>query len=646
MKTRVDSMYLKSLFVTTLLLLLNVSFYATGEQIEVSISPDRAHYSSLDTAIVSVKVSIPPNHYLYANPLGPGIGRPLEFSVSQSEGIHWVEVKSDKPEKFHPPVGDWVWAYENTAFFFLKGVIEPDFLGMIEGSVTIDALICDKACVPVKGTAKFNFGVKQHSSPERFSNTPSSISRYKEAVTMDFKTADQQAAIQPSPGQTQLSLSLEGLDAFVENDAVETETAPPHEWSYTPVENRRDFNLIIALLFSFLAGIALNITPCVFPLLGMKALSLSQGASENRKETIKRSISFSAGIIFVFLLLASLASFAGFSWGEQFQNPKIVAVIIAFVFLFALGMFDLYTILLPPSITNLGQGGGKSSDFFKGMMATVLATPCGGPFLGAVLAWALLQPTLLIFLIFLTIGVGMALPYILLSSIKSLVKILPKPGRWMQDFKHLMGFFLLGFAIYLMTTLPSEMIISVVILCTVLAFSVLIYRRFAPFSASASRKAKTAAFSLLIIILGINISFKSMGVSDTPDTPQPYTTVSLDELIGEQWVDFTPSRLIEAHESNKNVIVNFTADWCMNCRLNKIMVFETEEVKQLFREKNVVLLSADITRSNPRAEELLHHLGSRSIPFLAVFPASSPQEPIILRDIINKDNFLEILNDL
>jgi suppressor for copper-sensitivity B len=350
----------------------------------------------------------------------------------------------------------------------------------------------------------------------------------------------------------------------------------------------------------------------------------------------------------VFLLLAGLAAFAGFSWGQQFQNPGMMVGIIAIVFLFALGMFSFYTLSVPAIGSGGGRGegedgGGRSTlagDFLKGAAATVMATPCGGPFLGALLAWALLQKPFTIFILFATMGVGMALPYVLLASSKRLMSLLPKPGRWIEDLKHFMGFLLLAFAVNMMRSLDPRLTTTAVGICLSILVAASVNKRFTQFGMPAARRALVAFVSLILLTAGIIVSVTYLRIDvqifndDHPGIGGPY------------WASFSPAALEAAHEERRNVIVNFTASWCTNCKLNKAAALNTAAARQLYADKNILLLTADITNDNPAAQELLHHLGSRSVPFLAIFPGDAPKSPVIMRDIISKDKFLGELRNL
>jgi thiol:disulfide interchange protein DsbD len=234
----------------------------------------------------------------------------------------------------------------------------------------------------------------------------------------------------------------------------------------------------------------------------------------------------------------------------------------------------------------------------------------------------------------------MAFPYILFSSSSRLMKLIPKPGRWMENFKYFMGFLLFGFAVYLMIGLPKDMVLPTIGMCTVLAFSVILYTRYAPFGSSLKKKITAGIITLVLIGMGIKFNFSVF-----------YNFISEDSNLKSKensvvWEIFSPKKLIDAHEEGRHVIIDFTANWCMNCQYNKIRVYHSKEVTELIRNKNILPLKADLTKNNPEAESLMHHLGSRSVPFFSVFPGDDPYSPVIFRDIVRKKNIIRVLSNL
>ncbi|MDR2578005.1 MAG: thioredoxin family protein [Chitinispirillales bacterium] len=627
-----------------------------------------------DTVVVEIAVGIPRGYNLYANPLGPGIGRPLALFVDRrgndsAWNVAWGEARKSAPRRYRPPAGDWVWAYESKAYFFITGVVDNVEYGAWSAvyDVVIDALICRTDCIPLRESVSFVLNLSSdiaggpvsrvfEERPAVFPAASNWRARYARAERMEFKVG------RPADGllqfgaagdgellrQLETALNLGGLpqldlggQSSPGNNAATT-SAPHTAWNYSPLESRRSYNLLTAVLFALLAGLALNLTPCVFPVLGIRVLSFAESARESRRRAVARSVVFAGGIVSVFLLLAGFAAFAGLSWGQQFQNPGILVGVIAMIFLFALGMFDFYTVTVPPALSNAERkaGAGFAGDFLKGAAATVMATPCGGPFLGALLAWALLQKPLTIFLLFAVMGAGMALPYVLLSSSKRLFNLLPKPGRWIEDFKYAMGFVLLAFAINMMRSLDQRLTVMTVGVFFSILCAASINKRFAPFGVSTTRRIAMVLISATVLTAGAVFSFVYLRI----DTPLLSDASS--EQTAALWSDFSPQALRAAHEEGRNVIVNFTAAWCTNCKLNKIRALNIPAAQKVYAEKEIVLLSADITNYNPEAQSLLHHLGSRSIPFLAIFSADSPNNPIIMRDIISKERYLAAIRGL
>jgi len=665
------------------------------DDITLEVKLGRPLYAAGDTVVIGVKASIPQGYHLYSNPLGPGIGKPLNLSVNRRDAggegrrvpwsVDWVEARKSVPKKYNPPVGGWVWAYESEAYFFIKGVMRRDSViteappaSVLTYEAVFEALMCKAACVPIIKSVPFELPlpvdkelasaslsqqvVRSEMVVERsrtslsrrepndltpntgtyFPSSPVWQSRYAKSEPVAFSVG----VSAPAPVGININLSGLSIQPGIDQSDIgpgpaESQTDQYQQYNYSPIEERREYSLLTAVLFALLAGLALNLTPCIFPMLSVRVLSFAQSSGESRRSAVIRSAVFSLGIVAVFLLLAGLAAFAGFSWGQQFQNPGMMVGIIAIVFLFALGMFNFYTLSVP-SIGGGGKSGDPSfaGDFLKGAAATVMATPCGGPFLGALLAWALLQRPVTIFALFAAMGVGMAFPYVLLASSKRLMSLLPKPGRWIEDLKNVMGFLLLAFAVNMMRSLDPSLITTAVGICLSILIAASVNKRFTQFGMPAARRAVVVLISLILLAAGIAVSVTYLRIDarifneDQPGVGGPY------------WMSFSEQALTAAHEEKRNVIVNFTASWCTNCKLNKAAVFNTAAAKQLYREKNILLLTADITSHNPEAQELLHHLGSRSVPFLAIFPGDAPKSPVVMRDIISREKFLGELRNL
>lgn len=603
----------------------------SGPPLSIKVVQSKQSYVPGDTVLIALDIGIANRYHLYGNPLGPGIGKPLTIAMRGGDGIAWLDILKTVPGKFTPEVGGWVYAYENKAIFCLRGLARNT--GRIKGTVVFDGLECFTSCYPKHYEIPFSVTVDTGAALSAHFSSEKQLARFLAGTT-------EVMAFEKDPGRSSQLQSF-GVLGSISGIKTESSAAVP-AWDYTPRVETTDFNLWAAIFFAFLAGILLNAMPCVLPVLGVKIISFAQVSGKGRKGAIIHSFIFSAGVISVFLTLAALASFANYSWGRQFQEPGALIGIIALIVLFALGMFDVYTITVPGSISNLDRRKepGWLGDFFKGVFATILATPCSGPFLGAVLAWAVMQPPHVIFIIYGSIGAGMSSPYIVLSSSRRLAKLVPKPGPWMHGFKGLMGFLLLGFAVYLMFGLPDDLVESTVLFCLFASLAAVIYGRFAFFGSSAKRKLVSFATALAVGTGGLYLSFFVVYPSFSFNKAEAARQESV------VWKPFSPDSLLAAHAAGRPAIVDFTANWCMNCQYNTIMVLSKKAVTDAITRSRALALVADMTMPDPVQDSLLHSLGSQSIPFLAIFPGNDPKHPVVLRDVLTKGRVLKVLDGL
>jgi thiol:disulfide interchange protein len=609
--------------------------WAGGDDLSAEVILGKKAYAPQETVVAVLHVVIPDNYHLYANPLGPGIGKPVKIRIRASKGIQWLDLYKSPPQKFTPEMGGWVWAYEKETDFFCKGVLSKTPPLVVRSWISLQGLMCHTSCIQVKKAVDFEIRTDGDLSEPSFKDAAELRSYSTRCELMSFSIVNDSVKVAAETND-----SLFGQMALL---PLPLQGEKQVTWDYDPVERKVSMNLLLAILFGFIAGIILNVMPCVLPVLGIKILSFAQASGDPRRTAVMRSLVFSAGMLSVFMMLAALASFAHLSWGQHFQSPWFLIALILVTVVFSLGMFDIYILPLPTNISDLEKKSGKGAvgDFLRGMLATLLATPCSGPFLGATLAWALTRSTLVIFLVFGSIGLGMAFPYVLLSSNRTLLKLMPKPGRWMVDFKHLMGFLLLGASVYLLFGLPKDMVAATVCFCLVAAFAIVLYSRLAPFGSSLSRKTIVLFASGLVLLTGGYVSFNALF------TDKVKKNLSQDVLPhAVVWEEFSPTQLKTAHAQGQHVIVDFTANWCLNCQYNMVTVLSSDEVVDLLIKKHVLALKADLTWTNPAAESLMHHLGSRSVPFLAVFSGDDPYRPIIMRDILSKGELVRVLKSL
>ena len=305
------------------------------------------------------------------------------------------------------------------------------------------------------------------------------------------------------------------------------------------------------LLFAFLGGLILNVMPCVLPVIAIKVLSFVQQTGEDRGRIFLLNATYSLGVISVFMLLATLAAFAGTSWGGQFQSVEFLVAMSALVFVMGLSLLGVFEIPIPGFVGSSAGGHqeGLGGAFMTGIFATILATPCSGPFLGPTLGWSIQQSPATIYMIWGMMGLGMASPYLLFGLFPGAVKFLPKPGNWMIRFTQIAGFIMLGTTVFLLSILDESYLVPTLVMLLGIGIGVwMIGNLYDLSSAPATRwKIRFLALCTVGVISGYG-----------------YHLASADEKL--DWEPFTPAAVAEALENGQPVMVDFTADWCLTCK--------------------------------------------------------------------------------
>lgn len=389
-------------------------------------------------------------------------------------------------------------------------------------------------------------------------------------------------------------------------------------------------SLVTLLGAAFLGGLILNLMPCVLPVIGLKVLSFAEQAGHERGKVLAMNLAYTAGIMVVFLLLAALAAFASYGWGELYTITEFKVGMIVLVFAMALSFLGVWEIPLPgfaggKGANDLQQQEGYAGAFFKGVFTTILATPCSGPLLGSAIGYTLTQPPAITFMIFAAIGLGMSSPYLLIGAFPNLVKALPKPGAWMETFKQLMGFVLLATVVFLISAVSTDHYLPVLATLVAVGFACW-WIGSTPITAAPAKKSTAWFGGVGSAVLAGWLAFGLLGPSEH----------------GLPWRDYSKGALAAAQADGKTVLVEFTADWCLTCKLNMKRAINTDRVREVVVANNVEPLLADWTDKNDEIKATLESLGSRSIPLLAIYPAGSTQ-PIILRDLISEADLLNAL---
>ncbi len=398
--------------------------------------------------------------------------------------------------------------------------------------------------------------------------------------------------------------------------------------------------LLQAALFALLGGVILNLMPCVFPILSMKALALTQHGPGHARA---HGLAYAAGVMICFVAIAGLlialrAGGATIGWGFQLQSPVVVAALALIMFLLGLSMSGVFTV--GSGVVGVGSGlasqSGLTGSFFTGVLATVVATPCTAPFMGAAVGYALVQPWPFALTVFLALGFGMALPFVLLTFFDPLLKRLPRPGVWMDRVKHVLAFPLYASAVWLVWVLAiqsgPDAVAAVLAGMVVLAFAAWLYglnledhwRRI-------SQGVVIAALAATVLLL--------RGPISTPAPKAGAPAVVAEGAAGA----YSEASLTQLRDSGRPVLVNMTAAWCITCLANERTSLSRASVKDAMSRKNVAYLKGDWTNQDAAITAVLQKHGRDGVPlYLMYVPGRA--EPQVLPQILTETIVLNALN--
>ena len=387
--------------------------------------------------------------------------------------------------------------------------------------------------------------------------------------------------------------------------------------------------------------------PCVLPVISLKIFGFIQHAGDSRRKIFGNGVAFAAGIFVWFIALALLmiglkAAGHQITWAFQFTNPIFVVVMSAVVLVFALNLFGVYEITLSSRATSglLGWSAreGYAGSFFQGVFATVLATPCTAPFLGSALGFAFAASAGIILLMFLAIAAGMSAPYLLLTAQPAWLRFVPRPGPWMVHVKQFMGFLLIATLLFLLWVLGAERGPDAVIWtgAFLLVLSIVCWMKGAFLLPGASLARRSFVLVLMLaLVLGSGSYFigKKFAATQT----------AVLSLTKSDWIPFSPARLQDELAQGRSVFVDFTAAWCITCKFNEASVLETAAVKNAFKRYGIVKMKADWTNADPVITKTLKQFGRVGVPLYVLYPASAPDKPIVLPELLTQTLVLDHL---
>jgi len=411
--------------------------------------------------------------------------------------------------------------------------------------------------------------------------------------------------------------------------------------------------LIVWLGLAFLGGLILNLMPCVLPVIALKIFGFVNQARETPAQVRKLGIVYGLGVLFSFLVLAGLVigvQSAGklASWGMQFGNPYFIVAMVTLVTLVALNLFGLFEVTLAGSAmgtaSELASREGTSGAFFNGVLATALATPCTAPFLAGALGFAFAQPPAIIVLVFLTVGLGLAAPYVVLSFQPAWLKFIPKPGAWMEKFKIAMGFPMLATAFWLLSLTGRHYgtggMLWVGIFLIFVAAAVWIWGEFV--QRGQKRKGLAMILSLLFLAGGYALALEKQLQWRHP--PKLTAGVIATDPDGIQWQPWSAAAVAKARSEGRPVFVDFTADWCVTCQANKKTSIEIDSVRKKLKEINAVSLLGDYTLVPDDITEELKRFGKAGVPLVLVYPKDASKPPLELPSLLTPSIVLDALD--
>jgi len=388
---------------------------------------------------------------------------------------------------------------------------------------------------------------------------------------------------------------------------------------------------------AMLGGFILNFMPCVLPVIGLKVLGFVSEAGGDRRTASMLTLTYAAGIVSLILALGILSvvvryyTGAAFGWGEQFGSLYFRILITAFMFSLALSFLGVWEIPIPgfamsKTSTELSNREGYQEAFYKGLITTLLATPCSAPFLGGVFLVALSQPAWVVLLIFAGVGLGMSLPYLVVAAQPSMLSFLPKPGPWMETFKEALAFPMLLSVVFLVSGFLDEDRMAMLSSLMFVWFGCWMVGRVPAWSES-NAKIRNWSIAIAVAALGTVGSFYYL-------QPSPYRLA---------WQDYNEAKLDALVAEGNTVMIDFTANWCANCKVNLITAIETKKVKERVESAKIIPMVADLTNRQPELFAKLRQLNSISIPVIAIYSGGDLEHPIILRDSVTESQVLGAL---
>jgi thiol:disulfide interchange protein len=648
--------------------------------VKAQLVADTQHIEPGQKFRLGVLYTIVPNWHIYWKYAGDA-GIPTQIDWQLPPGFRVSPLQWPLPGREQEPGGLEVFDYNNEVLLFTE-VQAPEQLtgGPIELAAKSNWLVCERECVPgdAQLSLKLNDGGQGPANQDIFSKYAASVPKagsLPAGYSVSMKSSGSQMVVEfsgvpegsrldffPEPPENvvlnhgkqagkSVVLSVDGgsaldrlkgvavVQANGKTDAFEVELKSGGQVAVAGNGVSADLaGVLQAVAFALIGGLILNVMPCVLPVISLKIFGFVSEAGERPDKAFKLALVFSAGIVSCFAVLAAIVTFfraigAEVGWGFQFQDYRFVLAIACLVFAFALNLFGVFELTVSARATGglakLAAGHGYGGAFFQGAFATILATPCTAPFLGTASAFAFTQPAWATFLIFFSIGIGMALPYLLLAVQPKWLRYLPKPGQWMVHLKQVLGFLLLATLLWLSWIIgrlrSADGMVELGGLLLIIGILAWIKGSFwTPVSSGRSRVLAALAM-VAVLVLGLGSYFFVTAPSEIP------------------WQAFSQQSLDSALQSGRPIFVDFTADWCITCKANERFALDSTAVRQAFAQHQVLVLRADWTHGDPEITQILKDHGRAGVPMYLFYPGGKERPPVVLPELISSQSVLDAM---
>ena len=659
----------------------------TSVRAELSVQKERV--SAGERFFLALKITLPKGWHVYWKNPGDA-GEAVELKLNLPQGFKETGRFWPAPKRFS--VGSLTeYGYDHEAWLLIE-VQAPDQqkqAELLEISGHAVWLACHRECVPMAqdvstvvmvGTDSDDAGIENDQISEVIADLPKktdqavffettdslilSIPLPKDAVSAYFfaenskilthsapqtmKTAQNRAFLFMKKGQNADVVTSERIKGTAVFYNVQGETV--ESWEIDALKTEKElpafeepfvlYEFLTALFFAFLGGILLNLMPCVFPVLSLKAFRLlNANQAGDAVDRRLAGLSYTAGVVVSFLaiglILVGLKS-AGteLGWGFQLQYSPFVLGLSLFMFFLGLVFSDVISVgeKISAFSMNLGR---NWSDFGTGVLAVVVATPCAAPFMGTALGYGLMNPAPVTLSVLAVMGFGLALPFLLLDFYPSLGKFLPKAGSWTMTFRHFLAFPLYGASAWLLWVLAaqegSEALAVGLISLIALAFCAWLHKT----AAETQMLKRTSLAFFLLTIAGIGYGFCVL--SPTYREHKEQTSIN--------WLPYDSDKIQEYKKAGVPVFIKFSAKWCLTCLVNEKTAFSSVKLAEEFRKKGVAAFLADWTSRSDEITAVLESYGRGGIP-LYVYYAPYAEQPLILPQLITDQTILSVLKDL